>query len=69
MSVCVYGILTPTPQSILSILGPVLFTTFVNDLEEEMVHTIKFVDDTKLGGAFSLLKYRVAILVFLMLGE
>lgn len=62
MSICVHGILTPTPQSILSILGPVLFTTFVNDPDpEEMEHTIKFVDDTKLGGAFNLLKYRVAI--------
>jgi len=61
MSVCVYGILTPTPQSRPTILGPVLFTAFVNDLEKEMEYTITFVDGTKLGGAFNLLEYKVTV--------
>ena len=36
-----------------SILGPILFTIFINDLDEEVVEKVKvllkFADDTKMG--------------------
>lgn len=54
------GVTSGVPQG--SILGPIWFNVFVNDLEEMMeCIVIMFADDTKLGSPADLLRKKAAM--------